>query len=334
VSRPTDDSLMNRFDEQGLRRFRARDAVIAVAIVTVLLVLFEGDSIRKAGEQMNPGIGQDLILVVGKPAGWLADQLPLRRLAHRATAWVSPDSALSTGGGFRSTAGAAVTRDAFDPTQLGGAPGPRRRLRTLLVTGDSMSTPLDIELARRLVSHRVDVVRDPHLGSGISKPFLVDWGRLARTQEQRDRPDAVVVFIGANEGFPMPGAGGRDVACCGPDWAAIYANRVRAMMDTYRRGGAARVYWVQLPAPRSAARQRISRVVNAAIAVAAEPWRSQVRVIDTGATFAPHGYRDAMSINGTLTIVRQADGIHLNDTGSALLAGIVLGAIRRDFTYP
>jgi lysophospholipase L1-like esterase len=334
VTRPTDDSLMNRFDEQGLRRFRARDAVIALAIVAILLVLFEGDSIRRAGEQMNPGVGQHLILAVGKPAGWLADQLPLRRLAHRATAWLSPDTALSTGPGFAATAGAAVTREAFDPAQLGGPQAPRRRLRTLLVTGDSMSTPLDIELARRLVSHHVNVIRDPHLGTGISKPFLVDWGRLARTQAQRDQPDAVVVFIGANEGFPMPGPGGRDVACCGADWAAIYANRVRDMMDTYRRRGAARVYWVQLPAPRSAARQRISRVVNAAIAVAAEPWRSQVRLIDTAATFTPHGYRDAMSVNGTQTIVRQADGIHLNDTGSGLLAGMVLGAIRRDFTYP
>ena len=40
-----------------------------------------------------------------------------------------------------------------------------------------------------------------------------------------------------------------------------------------------------------------------------------------------------MSIVGTQTIVRQSDGIHLNDAGSSLLASIVLARIGQDFTY-
>ena len=48
-------------------------------------------------------------------------------------------------------------------------------------------------------------------------------GRQAEAFFHTDRPDAVVVFIGANEGFPMPGPGGRAVQCCGPQWAAVYA---------------------------------------------------------------------------------------------------------------
>ncbi len=45
----------------------------------------------------------------------------------------------------------------------------------------------------------------------------------------------MVVFIGANEGFPMTGPGGEEVECCGADYAAAYANRVRQVMDTYRQ---------------------------------------------------------------------------------------------------
>ena len=52
------------------------------------------------------------------------------------------------------------------------------------------------------------VLRDPHLGSGISKSFLVDWGQLSADQVRKDKPDAVVVFIGANEGFPFDRPGG------------------------------------------------------------------------------------------------------------------------------
>ena len=139
---------------------------------------------------------------------------------------------------------------------------------------------------------------------------------------------AVVVFIGANEGFPFG-----KVRCCGPDWAAAYASRVRRMIYTYRQNGAARVYWVTLPASRAANRQGVARVVDAAIPVAAEPWRRQVRVIDSVPIFTPHGYRAAMPVNGADTIVRASDGIHLNETGANLLAGVVLDRIRQDFVY-
>jgi hypothetical protein len=40
-----------------------------------------------------------------------------------------------------------------------------------------------------------------------------------------------------------------------------------------------------------------------------------------------------MNVGGRQTIVRQSDGIHLNDTGSSLLAGSVLARVRQDFTY-
>ncbi len=45
----------------------------------------------------------------------------------------------------------------------------------------------------------------------------------------------MVVFIGAAEGFALPGPNGTEVECCGPDYAAAYANRVRQVMNTYAR---------------------------------------------------------------------------------------------------
>jgi lysophospholipase L1-like esterase len=335
-----DDNLMERFDREGARRFRARDAVIAIVIAAVVLVLCAGTSVKKAGEEMSPGIGRDIVLAVGRPAAWIADQLPFHSASHTLTAWLSPDAGLKGPGSFQASAsgvsGAAavapVTPDAFSPAQIGQPPPARGRLHTLLVTGDSMSQPLDQDLAQTLTPQGVHVIRDPHIGTGISKSIIVDWGRLSVSQVSQDHPSAVVVFIGANEGFPMPGPGGRSVNCCGPEWAAIYATRVRRMMDTYRQNGAARVYWLTLPTPRETARAKIAQVVNAAIEVAAEPYRAEVRVIDTVPTFTPgNRYRDAITISGQPTIVRQADGIHLNDAGSSLAAKLVLAAVDQDF---
>jgi hypothetical protein len=166
----------------------------------------------------------------------------------------------------------------------------------------------------------------------VSKSGFVDWGKLSGQQVKRDRPDAIVVFIGANEGFPLKGAGGRQLQCCGPDWAAIYAFRVRRMMNTYRQRGAARVYWLTLPLPRDSDRQEVAHAVNAAIDVASVPYRSSARVLDMAPIFTPGDrYRDAMNVGGRNQIVREPDGIHLNDTGAEVAAGAVLDAVKRDF---
>lgn len=334
----SDDSRISRFRARGAERYRARDALISIGVTVVLLVILVGPSIRKAGEEMNPGIGRSTILLVGRPAAAIADALGLTHATHDATAWLSPDESVSGFPGFSTPVAASgeqappVTADAFDPTTLGLPAPPRRPLTRLLVTGDSLSEPLDQYLAQRLAG-KVNVIQDPHIGTAISNTFIVDWAQLAESQVAHDHPQAVVVFIGANEGFPMTGPGGVQVSCCSTEWAAIYASRARRMMDTYRQQGIARVYWITVPAVREAAKQTIVRAVDAAVEVAAQPWADQVRIVDSVPVFTPGDvYRDAMPIDGTETIVRQSDGIHLNDAGSDYLAGIVDGELQRDWT--
>lgn len=330
---------MSRFEGQGLRRYSAWDAVRAVLIVAALLVLFSGGSVREAAAELDPGIGHDLITAVGEPTGWVADRLPLDEAQSELTGGLSPDGELGAGG-FEAgkTAGAQserlppVTPDAFDPTAIGAEPAEKLPLDTVLVTGDSLSTPLDSEIARRLAPDGIEVIRDPHLASGISNSAIVDWGQLAASQVSEHEPDAVVVFIGANEGYSMPGPTGDQVECCGADWAAIFANRARQMMDTYRQDGDARVYWLSVVTPRDGDLARIAKVVNAGIEVAAQPWRSQVRLVDTISTFTPgERYVDSIEVDGTETIVRESDGVHLNETGSGIAAELVLERIDEDF---
>lgn len=340
--RHADDNEMDRFDRAGLRRFSARQAVVWVLVGALVLAAAAGSSIKKAGDAMQTGVGRDAVLAVGNPAAWVAQRLPVQNAAHTLTAWLSPNLNLSgIPGGFGAASdtgsgGASaippVTPDAFDPSAIGAPAPPRRALHAVLVTGDSMAEPLDQDLAQLLAPKGVSVIRDPHIGTGISNTVLVNWGQLAVYQVRHDHPDAVVVFIGANDGYSMPGPGGRQVNCCSAEWAAIYANRVREMMNTYRQAGAARVYWLTLPTPRDPARAAISRVVNAAVEVAAQPWLDQVRVIDTVPLFTPgERYRDSMLVGGAPTVVRESDGIHLNPAGSQIAARLVLSYIERDF---
>jgi lysophospholipase L1-like esterase len=321
------------------RHRSARDALLCVGVCVVLLLAFEGRSIERSGEEMKPGWERSLVLAVGRPAGAVSQATGLGAAKDRLLAWAQPDDAVTGPGGFTEAASNApagvppVTPDAFDPRALGAKPAAPRTLRTVVVTGDSLSQPLDARIGRAFARANtgVRVIRDAHLGTGISQSDIVDWGRLSVQQVRRRRPDAVVMFMGANEGFPMR-SGGRTLECCGPDWSAEYASRVRRMMNTYRQGGVARVYWLSLPVPRDHARQVISRSVNQAIAVAAAPYRAQVRVLDMAALFTPGGrYRDSMPVGGRRTLVRQADGVHLNGTGAGVALGPVLAALRADF---
>src|SRR4051794_56858 len=152
------------------RRRTARDAVVAISIAVFLLILFEGRSVRHAGEEMRPGWERTAVLAIGRPTGWIADRLPLADVGHKLTAWAKPDDEVGSGpGGFSDGAGTVargvppVTPDAFAPGALNGRPPAARPLHRLLVTGDSMAMPLDAEPARRLAPDGIRVTRDPHV---------------------------------------------------------------------------------------------------------------------------------------------------------------------------
>ncbi|HYI79871.1 MAG TPA: GDSL-type esterase/lipase family protein [Thermoleophilaceae bacterium] len=288
------------------RRGRARDALVVVWIAVALLVLFQGAGVRGGAEELPPGLGRDVVEAVGEPTGWIADNLPFSGRTDQALAWLESD-----GGPARPAAGDGAT--------------------TLLVTGDSLSMPLDTELARRYAGGDVAVERDPHVGTGISKSDLVDWTELSAKQVRKHDPRAVVVFIGANEGFGMPAPGGGQAQCCGADWQAAFASRVGRMMEAYLQNGDARVYWLTVPAPRDPARQEIAEAVNGAVFAAAERAGDGVTVIDLDETFAPNGgYSDAIEVDGRERIVREQDGIHLNGAGAAVAADVVQDAVDGD----
>ncbi len=201
------------------------------------------------------------------------------------------------------------------------------RLR-ILATGDSMIQLVDSFMRER--AGRAVLRSDARVSTGISKPSLLDWRAHAREQVADIRPDVTVMFLGANDGFPMAGAD-----CCGIPWIAEYARRARAMMRTYARGGRGRVYWLLLPAARAGLFRETFPAVNAALRQAAAGLEDDVRLIELDEVFTPGGrFRRSMKIGRKRRQVRQSDGVHLNTTGAALAAKLVVEAIRQDRMLP
>jgi lysophospholipase L1-like esterase len=196
---------------------------------------------------------------------------------------------------------------------------PRGGRLKVLVTGDSMAQIYDHYMASGL-GGSASVRSEAHISTGLSKPSMLDWVANARGQAGRVRPDVTVVFIGANDGFPMPTPSGATAPCCDGAWVAEYARRAAQMMRAYRRGRAGRVYWLTLPAPRGGSFRTVFGPVNAAIRKAARRVPG-VHVVPIDRIFTPgFVYRDAIVWGGRSVGVRQGDGVHLNNAGASIAA--------------
>jgi hypothetical protein len=190
-----------------------------------------------------------------------------------------------------------------------------------------MMQGLDGFLSDRL-GNRAQVFRDVVPASGVSKPGGINWVTRAQSKGRRIRPDATVVFLGANEGFDMRTPSGQIFSCCSAGWLGEYTRRVRTMMQAYSRRARGKVFWLQMPQVRYPERHQLQLDVNAAIRRAADGLPG-VRVLRLDRIFTPGDrYRDFMTYRGRRTRVRAGDGIHLTLAGARIAADQVYAALR------
>ena len=214
-------------------------------------------------------------------------------------------------------------RAGFDVGGEGGAK--QEPLPIVLATGDSTMQGIDNFLADELAGW-ANVRSDVRPGSGISRGVYWEWH--AKSQTKRLRQRVTVMSVGAaSDGMPIPSALGVLQPCCGEPWIEQYANRVRAMMQTFLRNGHSRVVWLTPPEPRFGPRANITQAVNVAVVNAADGLDG-VKILRIDLMFSPNGYSDVMTYRGREVRVRESDGVHLNVTGTAIAAKAVAQAIR------
>ncbi len=200
-------------------------------------------------------------------------------------------------------------------------------LPTVLATGDSTMQGIDSFLADELVD-AATLRSDVQLGSAISRGSF--WTRHAASKTKRLRQRVSVISIGAAfDGFPLPGPGGEKVECCDEPWVVLYGARVRTIMQTYLRGGRARVFWLTPPLPRDPVRRKITSAITTAIERSAVGLAG-VKVVRVDQLFSPSGtYTEVIRYRGRDVRVRDSDGVHLNISGTAIMAQLLAPAIRR-----
>jgi hypothetical protein len=205
-------------------------------------------------------------------------------------------------------------------------PGPDGHL-SVLVTGDSMSYPIDQEMAVEAPAGMV-VHADRHDGTGLTTQ-TVNWPRLARRQGERFHPDATVITLGGRDGgIPLPDREHGLTPCCGARWLRLYADLLRPLARAYIRGGKGHVYWLALPAPREALRAPLYEAVNDALALLAGELPGGMTLIDVPRAVSPGGFQEQVSYEGLAIRPRTPDGIHLDHAGACIERSLIITAMR------
>jgi hypothetical protein len=208
--------------------------------------------------------------------------------------------------------------------------GHSRRRLTVLATGDSMIYPILEELAAE-EPRGMRVIPERHDGTGLTTS-TVDWRRLAKQQVARFHPDATVITLGGRDGgIPLLGADHRLIACCATPWLEAYGDLVRPLVRAYLRGGAGRVYWLLLPAPRERLRAPFYQAVNEALRLLAPEFGGAMHLIAVDSVITPgYEFQETITYEALQIHPRNPDGIHLDHAGACVERSLVVEAMLED----
>ena len=154
-----------------------------------------------------------------------------------------PPTTTTASGATIATATTAVTApDGLAPLAVPTQSAPLR----LLVMGDSLGIDFGQPLVNDLAgTDVVSAVLDGHIDTGLARSDYFDWQSELQRDITQYQPQAIVVFIGAND--PQNFVDGSTSVTYGTAaWNAAYAKRVSAFMTAATASGA-RVMWIGMP---------------------------------------------------------------------------------------
>jgi hypothetical protein len=206
------------------------------------------------------------------------------------------------------------------------APIEQGRARMVVLTGDSMmAVGLGAGLMRKANDDRnLHIVRAFKSGTGLARPDVFNWIDQYPAMLGSEKPDVVIVAIGANDGQSFV-VNGKVVLFGSDEWRKVYQSRVADFLATVESTGA-RVLWVGLPPMRSEPfNQRISIVNRIAYTVVSEDpkagWWSTASFVGD----ATGSFREFAELpDGRLVRLRAPDGIHFTEEGASTMTGALI----------
>ena len=223
----------------------------------------------------------------------------------------------ATSAGTTTTTTAVVAGDGLPPLAEPTAAQPL----TILEIGDSLGQDLGFGLQDELGSDPfVKVVQDAVGDTGLSRPDYYDWPAHLAAELQQDDPQALIVFVGGNDGqsFNVNGEAAQPFT---PLWTSTYTARVATIMNEATSAGA-RVLWVGMPVMQNPVLAHTMQQLNA-IYQAQSALHKGVTYFPSWSVFtnaAGQYTQDIAGPDGEELVLRDPDGVHIAGAGYDRLA--------------
>jgi len=196
----------------------------------------------------------------------------------------------------------------------------------VMLAGDSMmAVGFGTSLMRRASDDKnLRILRAFKSGTGLARPDVFNWMDQYPAILGSERPDVVIVAIGANDGQSFV-VDGKILLYGSEEWRKTYQSRVADFLAMVESTGA-RVLWVGLPPMRSPSfNQRISILNRIAYTVVSQDpkaawWSTASFVGDASGSFREFNELP----NGTLVRLRAPDGIHFAEEGASTMAAVLM----------
>ena len=338
-----------------------RQLALVVAGFVAVIVLLEADGLASWADHLEVGLLRTVAVPVtgtlkkaidplGVPAirdqaleslariGWSDDAALMAKIAPKhdlpATAGcataanVLPLADAKPGSGT-AAAGAQTPLFADVPRSMDLAPLPpieAGKQRVVALAGDSMmAVGLSAELMRQAAGDKnLRIIKLFRSGTGLARPEVFNWMDEYPAMLGAEKPDVVIVAIGANDGQGFV-VNGKVLPYDSEGWRKVYQERTANYLAMVGAGGA-RVVWVGLPPMRVPVyNQKIATVNRIAYTVVSQSpratwWNPAAYVGDESGR-----YREFVTrANGQTMRIRSSDGIHLSDEGAGLFIPMLL----------
>ena len=298
-------------------------------------------AIKSALEPLSVAGARDRILDEAARLGWSDDAVRTARVTSSpfeqgsvqprvSPALIAPPSATNSPGSRSILAAAAaspivasvprsVSLTPLTPIEPG-------RPRVVVLAGDSMmAVGFGAGLMRRAYEDKnLRIVRAFKSGTGLARPDVFNWMDQYPAMLGSEKPDVVIVAIGANDGQSFV-VDDKVLLFGSEEWRKTYQSRVAEFLGMVESTGA-RVLWVGLPPMRSAPfNQRIAILNRIAYTVISQDpqaswWNAASFVAD-----ASGSYQEFAELpNGSLVRLRAPDGIHLTEEGASAMTAVLM----------
>jgi uncharacterized protein len=214
--------------------------------------------------------------------------------------------------------------DGLPPVPPPSAAAPLR----LLVVGDSLGIDFGQALVDQLAaSGVVNAVLDGHIDTGLSRPDYFNWPAELAADLARYQPEALVIFIGANDPQNFI-ENGTALPYGTPAWSQAYGRRVGSFMTASTATGA-HVLWVGMPPMADPGLDAKMQALNDIDETQAYLHRGVTFFASWPVLSDPQGNYTAFlpDASGNEVEVREPDGTHISAAGAQRLSQAAIAAM-------